>query len=290
MNSSPVPRESGVWFPDRVEEPKARRERLRWYAVVFNGIFLSLFGLGLLGTIIAAIAMAMIGRKVWDARRRLSPLQKLAELRGVTEGMPVRIEIRREGVLLGIDEGWVGRRGGVLVFEGRRTRFELVSTDLGASPTTTLQVRSDLGMVTVDFQGASNHGFDHHRVKDLIAKGWSFSKKERKELSGPPTLPNERRPFEFYLASTFRSSTCWIGLALASFAYFMWQTNAASEGIYLFNVIAPLVICFVIPLMGAWWRDVNAVTRLATMDEENAFARLPDAKDEPVTVHQTISP
>jgi hypothetical protein len=289
MNPSPVPRESGVWLPDRLEEPKARRERLRWYAVVFNGIFLSLFGLGRLGAFIACLGIFCAGRQVWDARRRLSPLQKLAELRGVAEGMPVRIEIRREGVLLGIDEGWVGRRGGVLVFEGRRTRFELVSTDLTAAPTKTLQVRSDVGSVTVDFQAASKHGIDSHQVEDLLAGGWSFSKKERKELSGPPTLPNERRPFEFYLASTFRSSTFWIGLAFTLFIYVNWTANDASEGVYLLQTIAPLVICFVIPFVGTWWRDINAVIRLATMDEENAFARLPDAIDEPVTVHQTIS-
>lgn len=192
-------RPHAAWFPDRTDNPKSKRIRRHLWALIFNGAFLVLFGeflgegWGTVGGPLFAVATIIL----WlDPRRTGQGMRLLGAIsadRGVTNAVPVLISIRRHGIFLGRDSGWLGRRGGSLSFEGRKTRFEIMRSDLeeipgaGGPAITTLRIRSGQGPVEVEFSPSGGE----QRFRDLIKAlpGWLADKRE---LPGPPLQPAPR--------------------------------------------------------------------------------------------------
>lgn len=197
------PHPSSTWFPNRVDRRKATRLRLRWGAVLFNGLFLAAYWLwagspsesGFM--LFAGIMMTLFGLNGVIAHRyRLverDQLERIVLDRGVADYRWMRVAVYRQRVLLGRDEGWVGRRAGALVFEGRTTRFEIVRDDLVYVPTGApdevpgrLTVKSERGTVDVWFTATAWEPKDSGA--DVI-RGWTPAERQ---LGGPPLVPNVR--------------------------------------------------------------------------------------------------
>jgi hypothetical protein len=188
----------------------ANREQRRYAAVAFNGIFLiatglcSDFGPFAIGLIVVGAILALASLALYVNRRpRLHEIHRHTEalLRqaGIGGGIPVRVILRREGVELGRDHGWMARQGGALVYEGNTTRFGIVRDDLAELPVVDPSDRQAVLKVTTE-EGELEVHFATLSLPDRLAlsktlNGWPDASRT---LPGPPTQP-ARRTTAWYL-------------------------------------------------------------------------------------------
>lgn len=271
-------RPQSAWFSDRLDSEKSRRRRRRLWALAFNGLFLFLFGnifigfWSVLGFPLLIGALGAIYLRIRGHKRLLDPLAQIAVERGVRTGFPAQVTIRRHGIFLGRDTGWLGQRGGALVFEGRRTRFEVIRSDLRevparqGPPATTLLLRSDQGPIDLEL---SPIGEDRRPLENLM-KSLSPWPAERKELPGPPITPAPRSLMDWRPAVDpydWKSLVPLLAIGAAVLA----------EHFPLKVWIVPLAIAYIVGdflwgFVAARQKDTADLERLAAIDSETHLA------------------
>lgn len=188
---------------------------------------------------------------------------------------PVRMEIYRDGVLLGADEGWLGRRNGALAYEGRRTRFEIVITDLDVVPRyttlwepTRLRVNGERGVIEVEFRPWYADDASRARIQEILSK-WPWA---IRRTAGPPSFPDSRRPYAFLLSKTFDKMVLPILVAGVGLAALTTLRKESESLAYTAFVVS-------LAFVGAWIfqrvyrRDREDRVRLEARDRESPLAR-----------------
>jgi hypothetical protein len=264
-----APSESG-WLANRFELRDAIRERRRYAAIAFNGLFLlAVAGLGRSGATdvalllcglaltVVGITLAMSRDPVGRAIRRET--ERASRRSGFSGGIPVGVVIRRAGVELGRDRGWVARHQGALLFEGATTRFGIVRDDLVELPVVApharralLRVLSERGEMEVEFVAGP---MPNSLALGQTIHGWPDA---LRCLPGPPTQPNRRTP-AWYLQSHFDR------LAKADSA------NWSVAGLALGGVVSALVLSVMLVYLVAtffWfvYRDTVDRARLLALE------------------------
>lgn len=274
--------DSYQWFPNRVNFRQGRRERARWGALFFNGLFLILYFIGtgmpesglwmpLIGMILAPLGL--IG--LFSSRFRIREQDQLEASmieRGISNHRLTSLEIYRGGVLLGRDVGWVGRQNGILLFEGQVSRFEVVRDDLVYVPDGSqgeipgrLTVRSDLGTIDLRFNVVYQITEDERK---WLFVGWPSAERT---LPGPPSIPKERS-FADRLAMTHQAHG-WLPIP---FIFFGLSFLIPTEGWTLVAIRLVLLVTGIvagwITFLGGWRKDDADIARLLAEDAERLQA------------------
>jgi hypothetical protein len=255
---------------------------VRWGAVLFNGLFLIAYffaigrppeagGLVLVGAILAPLGLiGMVSNRTWTTDR--DQLEAIVRERGVTAYRWMRVEIFRQRVLIGRDEGWVGRREGALVFEGRTTRFEIVRDDLVYVPTGAadevpgrLTVKSDQGSVDVWF--AAEAWARQHSGADAIL-GWS---KADRELAGPPLLPKPRSLMDRIRMAQGRVEWLPLPFIFLGLSFLIPADRWALIAIRLVLLVTGVTAAW-IAFFTSWRKDDADIARLLLQDTERLRA------------------
>jgi hypothetical protein len=277
-------RPAGTWFADRLEDRKSRRNRIRWYALGFNGLFLMAVGFEGWGHLLLLFVLAVLGRAYLMRRDRIRPLAVALDNGAGIPLEPVRIEIYREGVLLGADEGWLGRRNGALAYEGRRTRFELVEADLEFVPRnyvtplerTRLSVRGEDGLVEVEFRPWDAADSARTRIQTILLH-WPWAVRR---LPGPPAWPDSRRPHGFLLTRAVEKA---VPLSIVAF----FAVLVLSSALHLSSDIGFLLqFLFIVSInavlfASAYQKDRRGVARVESVGRQALLTQQAPASTEP---------
>lgn len=269
--------DSVPWLPDRVDYQALNREHGRWLAALFNGAFLIGYyilrlppdeGLPVLLGGTAFTLGALLGLAIRPGRGliRRRQLEAVASERGVRDRHWMQVEVSRGGVLLGRDEGWVGRRKGALAFEGRTTRFEIVRGDLTHIPDGSsrelarrLTVKSERGPIDLRFLSSDTNA---HTAINGPFTDWPEAERD---LPGPPSLPKPRTFIDRIRMSRSQNEwTIWLHIAFG--LSFLISPSGWSLIAIRLILLATGIVAEWISVTTAWQRDDINLGRLAAAD------------------------